>query len=105
MPAPTNDKPLTLPNVVYSFKSWTTKLYSDGVKKHGWLPFSRKLWQGNYYEHVIRDDDELMRIREYIINNPLNWDEDEENPINVKNQKPTKDSTGNFFRWRSKIFG
>jgi REP element-mobilizing transposase RayT len=37
-------------------------------------------WQRNYYEHIIRDDTELDRIREYIINNPLKWQEDEEHP-------------------------
>lgn len=36
-------------------------------------------WQRNYYEHVIRNDADLLRIREYIINNPVNWETDEEN--------------------------
>ena len=35
-----------------------------------------KLWQRNYYEHIIRNNDEMNRIREYIINNPSKWDED-----------------------------
>jgi REP element-mobilizing transposase RayT len=39
-----------------------------------------KFWQRNYYEHVIRNDDELNKIREYIQNNPLKWDLDKENP-------------------------
>jgi len=39
-----------------------------------------KLWQRNYYEHVIRNEDELNKIREYIQNNPLKWDLDKENP-------------------------
>ncbi len=42
------------------------------------------LWQRNYYEHIIRDEKELNRIREYIINNPLQWAEDENNPNNIK---------------------
>jgi len=33
-----------------------------------------------YYEHIIRDESELNRIREYVINNPAGWDKDEENP-------------------------
>ena len=37
-------------------------------------------WHRNYYEHIIRDDKELYRIREYIYNNPLNWVLDRENP-------------------------
>ena len=38
------------------------------------------LWQRNYYERIIRDDEEWNRIREYIANNPLKWEEDSENP-------------------------
>lgn len=44
------------------------------------------VWQRNYYEHIIRNDDELNRIRQYIIENPLKWDDDPENPRN-KNKK------------------
>lgn len=36
-------------------------------------------WQRNYYEHIIRNEDDLNRIREYIRNNPTQWDEDENN--------------------------
>ncbi|HEX7408517.1 MAG TPA: transposase [Candidatus Binatia bacterium] len=38
------------------------------------------VWQRNYYEHVIRDESELQRIREYIRQNPLQWAIDRENP-------------------------
>jgi REP element-mobilizing transposase RayT len=38
---------------------------------------SMPIWQRNYYDHVIRDDDDLNRIREYIDNNPVNWMQDE----------------------------
>ncbi|MEW6568022.1 MAG: transposase [Chloroflexota bacterium] len=38
------------------------------------------VWQRNYYEHVIRDDADLLRIRQYILDNPTAWDMDEENP-------------------------
>lgn len=31
------------------------------------------VWQRNYYEHIIRHENELNRIREYIVNNPLQW--------------------------------
>ena len=37
-------------------------------------------WQRNYYEHIIRHERELNRIREYIVHNPLRWALDEENP-------------------------
>lgn len=39
------------------------------------------LWQRNYYEHIIRNDKELSRVREYIQNNPLKWDLDRDNPV------------------------
>jgi putative transposase len=42
------------------------------------------VWQRNYYEHIIRNEDELNRVREYIINNPLQWADDENNPLNIK---------------------
>jgi hypothetical protein len=38
------------------------------------------VWQRNYYEHVVGNDGELLRIREYILNNPLDWENDRENP-------------------------
>ncbi len=40
------------------------------------------LWQRNYYEHIIRNDADLHRVRTYIQNNPLQWEVDEENPEN-----------------------
>jgi hypothetical protein len=39
------------------------------------------VWQRNYYEHIIRDDDELRRARQYILDNPLHWALDRENPL------------------------
>ena len=39
-------------------------------------------WQRNYYEHVIRSEAELTRVREYIVNNPLQWQLDADNPVN-----------------------
>lgn len=41
------------------------------------------VWQRNYYEHIIRSDQELNRIREYIQNNPLKWELDRENPDKI----------------------
>ena len=38
------------------------------------------IWQRNYYEHVIRDEEDYFRIREYIANNPEQWELDRENP-------------------------
>jgi REP element-mobilizing transposase RayT len=41
------------------------------------------IWQRNYYEHIIRDEKDLQRITDYIEANPLRWDEDDNNPLNV----------------------
>lgn len=59
-------------------------------KVNGSKPFNKRLWQSNYgvypersrREHVIRNDKSLQEIREYIMNNPANWEKDEENPKN-----------------------
>ncbi|MEI6285727.1 MAG: transposase [Bacillota bacterium] len=61
---------LSMMDVVGRFKSLTTKKYIDHVKHHNWSPFHGKLWQRNYYEHIIRDDVDLYFVREYINNNP-----------------------------------
>ena len=66
----------------------TTKRYADGVKQHGWPSFPGKLWQRNYYEHIIRDENDMARIREYIANNPAQWDTDRENPMVRANENP-----------------
>lgn len=70
---------LSLPDIVHRCKTMTTKRYTDGVKNSGWKIFNKKLWQRNYYEHVVRNDEDLNDIREYIINNPTNWSADEYN--------------------------
>ena len=71
---------LSLPDVVHRFKTLTTKRYVDGVKRDGWPPFPGRLWQRNYYEHIIRDEQSLNRIRQYIADNPARWALDRENP-------------------------
>jgi len=45
------------------------------------------VWQRNYYERVIRDEEELNRCREYILLNPLKWEFDRENPLRVANSE------------------
>ena len=42
--------------------------------------YSEFVWQRNYYEHIIRNDKDLNNIRDYIVNNPMQWYKDEENP-------------------------
>ncbi|QUV79879.1 transposase [Chloracidobacterium thermophilum] len=72
---------LGLPDVVHRFKTMTTKRYADGVRANQWPPFPGRLWQRNYYEHIIRDDQSWQRIREYILTNPLRWHLDRERDI------------------------
>ena len=59
----------TIGSIVRGFKIGVTKW----AYQH--TPY-QKLWQRNYYERIIRDENELNHIREYIIENPLNWQED-----------------------------
>ncbi|HCX89509.1 MAG: hypothetical protein COW04_01090 [Deltaproteobacteria bacterium CG12_big_fil_rev_8_21_14_0_65_43_10] len=69
-----------LRKIVQWFKTMTTNEYIRMVKQNEWQPFNGKLWQRNYWEHVIRDENELNHIREYILNNQLQWELDDENP-------------------------
>ena len=73
--------------VIQAFKSITIHQYIFGVKQHNWQPFHGKLWQRNYYEHIIRDERDLNQIRDYIINNPIKWALDEYNPENVNDNE------------------
>jgi len=61
----------SIPTIVRSFKSTTTKQINQ-MRQTPMQP----LWQRNYFEHVIRDDNELTRIHQYIINNSKRWEED-----------------------------
>jgi putative transposase len=72
--------PIRLGDVVGAFKSMTTVGYIDGVKASGWPGFRRRLWQRNYYEHIIRDETALSRVRRYIDDNPARWEFDDDNP-------------------------
>ncbi len=75
----TRDVP-TLGDVIGAFKSLTTVEYIRGVKQLGWAAFRGRLWQRNYYEHIIRDERALERIRRYIADNPRRWELDREHP-------------------------
>jgi len=65
-----------LPRVVQWFKTMTTNDYIRGVKQSGWIPFDKKLWQRNYYEHVIRNEESYLALTEYIQTNPVKWQDD-----------------------------
>ena len=64
----------SLSSVIRSFKSAVTKLVNNKFPEHFFL------WQTRFYDSIIRNDKELLNIRNYIINNPLQWNLDEENP-------------------------
>ncbi|MGA3309859.1 MAG: transposase [Xanthobacteraceae bacterium] len=71
----------TVGDIVRTFKSLFTVAYIQGVKENRRPGFDRRLWQRNYYEHIIRDEPELARVRRYIDENPLRWAFDHENPL------------------------
>lgn len=65
---------ITLGNIVAYFKYQTTKQINKISCNIG-----HKIWQRNYYERIIRNEYELIKTREYIINNPYNWANDRNN--------------------------
>lgn len=75
----------TIGSVIRGFKIGVTKWFRQNTDHYA-------VWQRNYYEHIIRNDTELNRVRQYIIENPLKWDMDSENPIkgDYKNEKQEK---------------
>ena len=75
--------PPSLGTVMHWFKSRSTYDYILGVKLEGWPRFPGKLWQGTYYEHIIRNEADLTRFRAYIAANPAQWAVDRENPKRV----------------------
>lgn len=68
----------TLGAVVRGFKARVTAVVNT-VRATPGVP----VWQRNYYEHIIRNDDSLQRIRQYIIDNPAQWLLDREHPMNA----------------------
>ncbi len=67
----------SISEIMQWFKTMTTNAYIRGVKENNWMAFAGHLWQRNYYEHVIRDEQSYLNIREYIIDNPRTWQDDE----------------------------
>ena len=74
-----------LASIIRGFKSATTK----NIHIAGFNEFA---WQARYYDHVIRDENELTRLREYIINNPKKWDLDKNNSENICKEVETHSS-------------
>ena len=68
-------KPNTIVAIIGQFKSNSTKEIRESVHPGFY-------WQRNYYEHIIRNGSEFSQIRKYILENPANWNEDQDNPVN-----------------------
>jgi REP element-mobilizing transposase RayT len=77
-PAPTRR---ALPEIVRAFKTFSAKRI-NGLRATPGAP----VWQRNYYEHVVRDERALNRIRQYIAENPARWADDQDNPENWSRQ-------------------
>ena len=69
-------KPKSLGSIIGQIKTACTK----GIWEAGFDDFE---WQDRFYDHIIRDDESVHYIREYILNNPLKWDLDKNNPANL----------------------
>ncbi len=67
-------KPLS--ELIGVFKTTSSKL----IRQHGLSEFQ---WQRNYYDHIIRNEKSLDKIRKYIVENPLKWELDRNNPENL----------------------
>jgi putative transposase len=77
--APTHGPNPTLGEVIQWFKTMTTNEYIRGVKKQGWVRFPGRLWQRNYFERIIRDEQEYYAVCRYIAHNPERWSLDRHN--------------------------
>ncbi|MDR3001729.1 MAG: hypothetical protein LBU89_10750 [Fibromonadaceae bacterium] len=64
---------IVLGTIIQWLKTMTTNAYTDGIKTQNWRSFNKRLWQRNYYEHIIRTETEYIRIAEYIRRNPVLW--------------------------------
>jgi putative transposase len=81
-PAPT---PHGLPEIIRGFKTFSARRINDMRKTPGF-----PIWRRNYYEHIVRDENELHRIRKYIADNPLQWEMDRENPSRTADKSTRK---------------
>jgi len=67
---------ISLSKMIQWFKTMTTNAYIKGVKEGKFQAFDKRVWQRNYYEHIIRDESSYYTLIEYIQNNPKTWKED-----------------------------
>lgn len=69
----------TIGSVVRGFKIGAMKCYKEYITQANvYSPLQHSsIWQRNYYEHIIRNDDSYQKITEYIYENPRNWQKDD----------------------------
>ena len=79
----------TLGQIIAYFKYQTVKSINQTHKTPG-----NRIWQRNYYEHVIRNEADLNEIRQYILDNPVKWDMDENNPTRQLPEPPYDNMVG-----------
>lgn len=77
-PLPHGPKPASLGAIIAQFKSRVTKRLWKIPSLKG-----TPIWQRNYYEHIIRNERDLQNKATYIEANPMLWDQDDENPMNI----------------------
>jgi REP element-mobilizing transposase RayT len=78
-PSPQPDRgSVSLGDVVGAFKSIGAREANRILGRNG------ALWQRNYYERIVRNDAELNALRKYVVENPLRWSFDHENPDRLR---------------------
>lgn len=76
LPTDSHETGPTLGFVLQTFKRLTTHAYVKGVKTSGWPRFDGRLWQRRFHDHIVRNERDMERLREYIAANPGRWAED-----------------------------
>lgn len=75
----TKKNPPTLSQIIGAYKSITTVAWLNHHKNLG-VKCSKHLWQSDYYDHIIRNDQDLTRTRQYILDNPIKHHESHQSP-------------------------
>ena len=64
---------MLIPKIIQQYKTATIKISKKHMSSTNSIPL---YWQRNYHEHIVRNDKDLIKISDYIDNNPLNWHND-----------------------------
>ena len=79
---PTNPVPAMRPRSLASWAAGFKSAVTSRIRK-AWHKPEATIWQEDYFERIVRNEEELNRIREYILMNPLRWDSDRYNPTRI----------------------